>query len=405
MARQALFLKRYDEAEGFVTQALASNPAYPRAYVVLGGVGVRRAQELSVFQSLAEGGPLDQADAAYARAVELATAADDRRMELIARLGMAGGHVTRGNLLFGLNTPEDDPEAARWLEQVVVETRPLLAPLEEIRQYRLLAQADSYLGIAAWRLAALAERQNDPGRRARTLHPGAGCAGRVRGSSQTLARGSDAGRDHRRGILHARQAGSPQSDQPVVGRSQTMRQNRIPAMLCLVLVGLLAVACGGPNGPTPSESNRVATRVAEELAVVSTLTALAPANEKPAAPTSTAVASTDTAPTTQAAEPTPPQAPTEAAAPPNATQPPITTTEPTSAPLAASCRVISAGLNLRPGPGTVYAPPLAGLARDTELRPISFVARGFPTGQWIETQGRLGRPRGLGERRIAVRGV
>ncbi len=169
MARQTLFLKRYAEAEGLVTQALASNPAYPRAYVVLGGVGVRRAQELPLFQSLAEAGPLDQADAAYTKAVELATAADDRRMELIARLGMAGGHVTRGNLLFGLNTPEDDPEAARWLEQVVAETRPLLAPLDEIRQYRLLAQAYSYLGIAAWRLAALAERQNDP-ERARGLY-------------------------------------------------------------------------------------------------------------------------------------------------------------------------------------------------------------------------------------------
>ena len=218
MARQALFLKRYDEAEGFATQALASNPAYPRAYVVLGGVGVRRAQELSVFQSLAEAGPLDQADAAYAKAVELATAADDRRMELIARLGMAGGHVTRGNLLFGLNTPEDDPEAARWLEQVVAETRPLLAPLEEIKQYRLLAQANSYLGIAAWRLAALAERQNDAWTRAWVLHPGAGCAGRVRGSGQTLARGSDAGRNHHRGILHARQTGSPQGIEPVVAR-------------------------------------------------------------------------------------------------------------------------------------------------------------------------------------------
>jgi len=56
------------------------------------------------------------------------------------------------------------PETARWLEEVVAETRLLLAPLEEIRQYRLLAQANSYLGIAAWRLAALAERQNDPAR-------------------------------------------------------------------------------------------------------------------------------------------------------------------------------------------------------------------------------------------------
>jgi hypothetical protein len=77
---------------------------------------------------------------------------------------MAGSHVTRGNLLFGLNTPEDDPEAARWLEQVVAETRPLLAPLEEIRQYRLLAQANSYLGIAGWRLGALAARQGDTDR-------------------------------------------------------------------------------------------------------------------------------------------------------------------------------------------------------------------------------------------------
>ena len=124
-------------------------------------------------------------------------------MELIARLGMAGGHVTRGNLLFGLNTPEDDPEAARWLEQVMAETRPLLAPLEEIRQYRLLAQANSYLGIAGWRLGALAARQGDAIAPV-IVPPSAGCAHRVRGSSQTLAGGSDAGRDHRRRIMHAR---------------------------------------------------------------------------------------------------------------------------------------------------------------------------------------------------------
>ena len=164
MARQALFLKRYDEAEAFAAQALHSNPDYPRAHVVLGGVGVRRAQGMPANQSLAEAGPLDQADAAYARAVTLAAASTDRRMELIARLGMAGGHATRGNTLFGLNTPEDDVEAARWLEQVVAETRPLLAPLEEIKQYRLLAQANSYLGIAYWHLGALAERQGDVGR-------------------------------------------------------------------------------------------------------------------------------------------------------------------------------------------------------------------------------------------------
>ena len=92
-----------------------------------------------------------------------------------------------------------------------------------------------------------------------------------------------------------------------------MRQNQMPAMLCLVLVGLLAAACGSPGNPTPEESNRVATRVAEELAVASTLTALAPTGEKPPAPASTAVVSIATAPPTRAAGPTPVQAPTEAA--------------------------------------------------------------------------------------------
>jgi|WetSurMetagenome_2_1015567.scaffolds.fasta_scaffold34696_2 hypothetical protein len=148
-----------------------------------------------------------------------------------------------------------------------------------------------------------------------------------------------------------------------------MRQNQIPAMFCLVLVSLLAAACGSTANPTPTEPDRVATRVAENLAVAATLTALVPAGNQPVTPAATAAFSTDTSSPTQPVASASAQVPTEAAVPP-----------------AASCRVISAGLNLRPGPGTVYAPPLAGLARDTELRPVSFVARGFPTGQWIETQ-------------------
>jgi len=144
-----------------------------------------------------------------------------------------------------------------------------------------------------------------------------------------------------------------------------MRQKHMTVLVCLMLVGLLSAACGGSGNPTPNEPDRVATRVAEAIAVAATLTALAPTGDQPAVP---AVTSNATGEATS---------PTEAAAPP-----------------AASCRVISAGLNLRPGPGTVYAPPLAALARDTELRPVSFVARGFPTGQWIEAQvvssGRVG---------------
>ena len=165
-----------------------------------------------------------------------------------------------------------------------------------------------------------------------------------------------------------------------------MRHNLIAATLSLALLGLLAAACGSSNSATPSESNRVATRVAEEIAVAATLTALAPIGDESSTPTSSQVASAATAPLTQPAEPTSTPAATETAAPPSATQPPASAEAPTAAPPAASCRVTSAGLNLRPGPGTVYAPPLAGLARDTEVRPLSFVARGFPAGQWIEVQ-------------------
>lgn len=171
-----------------------------------------------------------------------------------------------------------------------------------------------------------------------------------------------------------------------------MRQSQIGVVLCLVLVGLLSAACSGSPSPTPSEANRVATRVAEELSVAATLTALAPPGEQPIAPAEIVAAAT--VPPALTAAPTPAEIVVEVTAPLTATQAPASTAAPTDAPPAASCRVLTAGLNLRPGPGTVYAPPLAGLARETELRPLSFVARGFPTGQWIEVQvvsnGRVG---------------
>jgi hypothetical protein len=152
-----------------------------------------------------------------------------------------------------------------------------------------------------------------------------------------------------------------------------MRQRQMVVMFCLVFIGLLSTACSGSNSPASSEANRVATRVAEELSVAATLTALAPPGEKPTTPTPTTIVAEVTAPPAQTAVATPVQIATEV-------------TAPTGAPPAASCRAITAGLNLRPGPGTVYNPPLAALARNTELRPLSFVARGFPSGQWIEVQ-------------------
>ena len=157
-----------------------------------------------------------------------------------------------------------------------------------------------------------------------------------------------------------------------------MKPSRIVVLLGLMLVGLLAAACGGAASPSAGvEPDRVATRVAEDLAVAATLTALTPPKDQPtaSAPAEVTVAAAEV--TFTAAPPTVTEAPASTAEP---------TTAPTEAPPAASCRVVTAGLNLRPGPGTVYAPPLAGLGRNTELRPLTFVGRGFPAGQWIEVQ-------------------
>ena len=76
-------------------------------------------------------------------------------------------------------------------------------------------------------------------------------------------------------------------------------------------------------------------------------------------------------------------APTSTQAPPTATS-----TAPTDTPLPGkpTCVVQAAGLNLRTGPGTAFAPPLGALGRGTQLTPLAFTPRGFPSGQWIQVQ-------------------
>ncbi len=154
--------------------------------------------------------------------------------------------------------------------------------------------------------------------------------------------------------------------------------NRIgrSTLFCLGAVMILLTGCGGGQG-TPLDaatSDRVATRVAEDLAVAATLTALAPRSAPAAADSPTPerlVASAET--------PTPETQPEAPAALTDTPTPPPTAAAPV-------CRVVSGGLNLRSGPGTVFAPPIGGLAKSAELTPLSFIASGFPSGQWIEVQ-------------------
>ena len=171
-----------------------------------------------------------------------------------------------------------------------------------------------------------------------------------------------------------------------------MRQSQMVVISCLVFIGLLSTACSGSNSPASSEANRVATRVAEELSVAATLTALAPPGEKPTTPAPTDTVAAVTAPPAQTAVATPAQIATEV-------------TAPTDAPPAASCRVITAGLNLRPGPGTVYNPPLAALGAQHGASAVVVRGTRLPERAMDRSPGRLERSSGLGGCGTAIRGV
>jgi hypothetical protein len=109
-----------------------------------------------------------------------------------------------------------------------------------------------------------------------------------------------------------------------------MNRNSLIHVFCLIVVGLLLVACGAQ--PPAEEPDRIATRVAEEKAVAATLTADAslsqpPPTSTPVPPTATAIPPTDTPvpPTATSVEPpadTPAPVPTDTPLPPPPTPTP-----------------------------------------------------------------------------------
>lgn len=161
IAREALSLRRYDEALAAANRAIASNPSYPRGHSVRGSVLVGQAQTRPPAERLAPGGLLAQAEDSQRRAIELAVQARDTRMEIITRLALASVHIVQGIACYDLDTEAGDMEALQRLELAASEVRPLLAPLEEIKQYRLLAQAYSYIGAAHLEQGSVAHRRGD----------------------------------------------------------------------------------------------------------------------------------------------------------------------------------------------------------------------------------------------------
>jgi hypothetical protein len=117
-------------------------------------------------------------------------------------------------------------------------------------------------------------------------------------------------------------------------------------ILVLVCTSLFALGCAGPATPAPDV---IATQVAEELAVVATLTALAPGDAAAAAATPTPTFTPADAPTV-APTFTPTRTETPASTP---TATPTSTPTGTSAP-APEAEVKSETLNVRAGPGVNY---------------------------------------------------
>jgi tetratricopeptide (TPR) repeat protein len=167
IGRSALFLGRYEEAEEALKKALQINPTYARAQIVLGSVDFRRVQSLlhppeerplqpgDVERALND---VEQAIDKYQKGLELAQEYHEPLIEIIARLALASAYRLEGEAYFWL---QNDVEANRFFELAVEEISPVLEPLADAEQYRILAQAYLSLGAAYTQQAEILRRQED----------------------------------------------------------------------------------------------------------------------------------------------------------------------------------------------------------------------------------------------------
>lgn len=167
IGRSALFLERYEEAEEALEKALQINPAYARAQIVLGSVDFRRVQS---FLLSPEERPLQPEDmeqaindveraiAKYQKGLELAEESHEPLIEIIARLALASAYRLEGQGYFWL---QDDVEANHFFELAIEEINPVLEPLADAEQHRILAQAYQSLGAAYTQQAEILRKQED----------------------------------------------------------------------------------------------------------------------------------------------------------------------------------------------------------------------------------------------------
>ncbi len=156
-----------------------------------------------------------------------------------------------------------------------------------------------------------------------------------------------------------------------------MSRTRLGLIVCVGAVMLLA-ACSGGGQPDVQATVQAAIAATSEAqtALQSTVAAAVAATQAAQAP----AAATAEVLTTTPAPPSTTSLATVAALTATPETPVATPTSP-----APACTVVTDRLNLRSGPGTVF-PALATLPAGSALQPVSFMARGFPSGSWIEVQ-------------------
>lgn len=166
IGREALFLKRLDEAQAAFQTARDTNPDYARAYIGIAGVEFQRAQsrvlEEGIEPSAEELGPvleaLEEAVRSYQTALARADPALEPQTGIIARLGLGASYYLQGEQYLFLG---ERASAEEHFNRAVKELEAVLEPLAAGQQHRYLAQANNSLGAAYAQLAWLRQAEGD----------------------------------------------------------------------------------------------------------------------------------------------------------------------------------------------------------------------------------------------------
>jgi tetratricopeptide (TPR) repeat protein len=158
------------KAEQNFSEAIAINPAYPRAYIGLGSVLAKRARRMVNQTPSGDLLPpealqrVEEAIELYEQAYGLAanTPGGGIPLDQVARLGLGNGYILKGRISHRLGDPD---EALRQFDLAIATLEQTLAPLEAAGQARFLTQAYEYLGSAhSWKGRISIEGQDlDPG--------------------------------------------------------------------------------------------------------------------------------------------------------------------------------------------------------------------------------------------------